>query len=305
MGLLKVGTRHRKTVPGSLGTVVRSTGYLQGGYKGSVIHSKVQMFNTVTQAGSIIYDTGFARSYRPGVTGNLFGYFSTSDSPTNYNKFSYTTNTAAVAPFSVTGKPAVTAADIGNLTQSWMVGDYGGAVTQFAKLSLTSESVSLHGAINTEIGLTSRQAAGNTTAAFFLNVALPAMHTLTFGVNTVERTELSAIFDSTMQIPCGMSISDSRFYFVGMYSRNNRVNTTGKTILSYLAATPYTYHFGESHSVVSRTEGFMMAGYSDTTGRYDGTQHGLCQKMSIATEAIGTLPDLALAQSSGQMMQGY
>jgi hypothetical protein len=49
----------------------------------------------------------------------------------------------------------------------------------------------------------------------------------------------------------------------------------------------------------------MMAGYQDTTLKFDNEQHGLCQSIRFATEAITTQADLVLPQSSGQMMQGF
>ena len=96
----------------------------------------------------------------------------------------------------------------------------------------------------------------------------------------------------------------STSYFVG-YTTNLKLSFLGSTINSIITSTSYGYNFGESHSVTSDSSGFMMAGYYDTSGRYSGAQHGLCQKISFATETISSMPDLAIAQSSGQMMQGF
>lgn len=73
---LVVNLSRRRAVEQLLGVVPRSIGYLQGGYKGSTIQSKVQLFNTITQTGRIVYDTGYQRRYTPGLSGNLNGYFS-------------------------------------------------------------------------------------------------------------------------------------------------------------------------------------------------------------------------------------
>ena len=61
---LVVNLSRRRAVEQLLGVVPRSIGYLQGGYKGSTIQSKVQLFNTITQTGRIVYDTGYQLSIR-------------------------------------------------------------------------------------------------------------------------------------------------------------------------------------------------------------------------------------------------
>lgn len=309
MGIHKTLTR-RRTAAGSLGPVQRSIGYLQGGYKDSTIHSKVQLFNTITQAGAIVYDTGYQRYYRPGVTGSTAGYFNISDalaSISNYSKFSYTTASSANS-FTTTKNPGVSVSDYFNFTQAWLlcttVVSLIDGVDDYVKINLVTDTPVSKGNLNGNLYSTTRQAMGTSTHAFLIDQPASDLYVLNFVAETVTLGANSAKLNSGIQIPCGMSVSDSRGYMVGYIGYNTRINVTGGTINSIVSATNYTYNFGESHSIVSATNGYMMAGYVDTTGRYN-SQHALCQGMNLTTEAISTLPDLVLAQSSGQMMQGY
>lgn len=309
MGLQKSLTRKRSDSAGSLGPVQRSIGYLQGGYKDATVHSKVQLFNTITQVGAIVYDTGYQRNYRPGISGNFCGYFSISDTIA-YNKFNYITSSAFSA-FSTSKHPSVTASDLDIYSQAWILCTDapswvpGAAITEWVKLNLSTDTPTSHGSLSvTPDGLT-RQAMSTGIGGFFLNMDVPDLTTLNYTTQAVAVAAGVSQLDSGMQIPCGMSVSNSRGYIVGYIGRNVRVNVDGVSVLSYAVATSYTYNFGESHSIASATDGYMMAGFADTTGRYGMSQHGLCQKITFANEAITTLPDLVLAQSSGQMMQGF
>jgi hypothetical protein len=129
------------------------------------------------------------------------------------------------------------------------------------------------------------------------------LYALNYSTQTVANT--GSLSNSNFnQFACGMSVSNTLGYFVCVYY-NYRINISGNTMTSGALTTQYTYQFAESHSLVSATAGYMMAGYADTTGRYNNVQHALCQRMTLSTEAISTLPDLVLPQSSGQMMQGF
>src|ERR1035437_4751603 len=309
MGLNTALTRGRHlTGAGTLGTIERSIGYLQGGYKDSTIHSKVQLFNTITQTGSLVYDTGYQRNYRPGISGNYNGYFSTYDSIA-YSKFNYI-NATASASFSTVNHPSVTASDLNIYTQAWILCTAtaswsGSGVTDWVRLTLATDTPVNYGTISSNPEGMTRQALSTGNGAFFLNMNVPNLTILNYSNLSVVNVAGISAMDTGMQIPCGMSVNDTFGYIVGYIGRNVRVNMSGLSILSYAVATPYTYNFGESHSIASSTSGYMMAGYADTTGRYGGTQHGLCQKITLSNEAITTLPDLVLAQSSGQMMQGF
>lgn len=309
MGIHKTLTRNR-SVPGSLGNVTRSIGYLQGGYKDSTIHSKVQSFNTVTQAGSIVYDTGYQRYYRPGITGDTAGYFNISDagSISNYNKFSYSTASAS-SSFTTTKNPGVTVSDYFNFTQAWILCSTTislvDGVEDYVKVNLTTDTPVSKGNLNGNLYSTTRQAMGTTTHGFFIDQPVADLYVLNFTTETVALATNSALLNNGIQIPCGMSVSNSHGYMVGYIGYNTRINVSGATVNSVVSATNYSYNFGESHSIATSTNGYMMAGYADTTGRFGGSQHGLCQGMNLTTEAITTLPDLVLAQSSGQLMQGY
>lgn len=306
MGLQKSLSRKRN-VSGSLGSVQRSIGYLQGGYKDATIHSKVQLFNTITQTGSIVYDTGYQRYYRPGISGNFAGYFSISDTVA-YNKFNFITASAANS-FSTIKHPSVTASDLNIYSQAWLLcsatPSYVTSVEEYIKLDLTTDTPVSFGNLSPNPHGTTRQGMSTNVAGFFINTTTTSVHVLNFTTGTVTAVTGPAILDSAIQYACGMSVSNSVGYFVGFSPRNVRVNVSGSSILSFVAATGYTYNFGESHSIVSDTSGYMMAGFSDTTGRYGTSQHGLCQKITFSNESITTLPDLALPQSSGQMMQGF
>ena len=307
MGLLKALTRKRNT-KGSLGPVERSIGYLQGGYKDTTIHSKVQLFNTTTQVGQIVYDTGYQRSYRPGVSGSYNGYFSISDTIA-YNKFNYITASAS-ASFSTARHPNVTVSDLNVYSQAWILATINPAIQasidgDWYKVDLATDTPSSQGLISSTPYGSTRQGMSTGIAGFFSTPANVACYSFNFTTKAFTGLAGPAELDSNIQIPCGMSVSNTVGYMVGYNGRNVRLNVLESTIQSYAVATPYSYHFGESHALANTNYGFMMAGYSDTTGRYGGTQHGLCQRIQFATEAIATLPDLVLPQSSGQMMQGF
>lgn len=337
MGFFKTLTRKR-SVPGSLsagtlGAVTRSIGYLQGGYytgsagttSGGVAFtqgpsatqyawSQVQLFNTVNQTGRIVYDTGYNRRYEAGVSGNLAGYFSINDT-TNYNKFNYITASAS-SSFTTTGANSCTAIDLNIYSQAWIlessVQSTGSAITNWSRVDLTTDTPSSKGDLDGATGAigTSRQAMNTSTHGFFCNTGGPQIYSFNFSTYAVAAQPTNTLVDGNIQIPCGMSITDTYGYFVGMggansSSRNIRITVSGPTVQSYGSSNAYTYQFGESHSLVGDVAGYMMAGYPDTSGRYSSVQHALCQRMQISTEAISTLTDLVLPQSSGQMMQGF
>lgn len=307
MSLFKALTRKRG-VPGTLGPVQRSIGYLQGGYKDVTIHSRVQLFNITTQAGSIVYDTGFQRSYRPGISGAFAGFFSISDT-TAYSKFNYITASAALS-FTTLTHPSTTVSDLNIYSQAWILttttpSTTAGIDANWYKLNLNNDIITAEGNISPLPYGSTRQGMNTGAAGFFPTPASATLHAFNFTTKSIASAVGPAELDNSIQIPCGMSVDNTKGYIVGMLGRNVRVNVSGVTILSFAVATPYTYNFGESHAIVNASYGFMMAGYSDTTGRYGNTQHGLCQRIQFSTEAITTLPDLVLPQSSGQMMQGF
>ena len=309
MSLLKTLTRKRSGIPGSLGTVQRSIGYLQGGYKDSTIQSKVQSFNTITQVGTIVFDTGYQKNYRPGISGNYAGYFCISDTIA-YNKFNYITASSA-SSFSTAFYPSVSVSDLKIYSNAWIVcstfASWSGAAvdSEWIQLNLTTETPVSYGILSIAPQATTRQALGTGSAGFFFNYNSQTINVLNFTTKTVSLGVTSALLNSGFQVACGMSVSNTVGYFVGYVNCNVRLNISGSTILACNSATSYTYNFGESHSIASDSSGYMMAGYADTTGRYGMSQHGLCQKITFANEAITTLPDLVLPQSSGQMMQGF
>lgn len=306
MGFHRQYTRNRPGSPGSLGTVQRSIGYLQGGYKDVTVHSSVQLFNTNTQVGRIVYDTGYQRSYVPGIAGNLDGYFNINDTYA-FNKFSYATGTAKAAGFTLPYKPVCSAYDVNIYSSAWIMCHTTHGVdglTATYKLNLLTDAPTNIGNPNPGAYACSRQLLSGGAACFMIATS-GRLYSFNYVTSVGVDRGINALFDTNIQIPCGMSVSNTKGYMVGMNQLNVRVNFTGDTPTAIANATGYTYHFGESHAICSNTEGFMMAGYSDTTGRYGGSQHGLCQKMNLTSEAIATLPDLVLPQSSGQMMQGF
>jgi len=154
--------------------------------------------------------------------------------------------------------------------------------------------------------MTSRQAGSISTHGLFSNTSDTCVYSLKFATKSVVNQGATQILNGNMQIVAGMESSDTRVYFVGLTPYTIQINFVGGRMTSYrYAQSTFTYQFGESHSLSSPTTGYMMAGYNDTTGRYGGTQHGLCQSIAFATETINTLADLVLPQSSGQMMQGF
>ena len=305
MGYLKTTTRRREGVTGSLGAIQRSIGYLQGGYKDVNIHSRVQLFNTVTQVGRIVYDTGYQRSYVPGVSGNYTGYFNINDS-WGFNKFNYITVSASMS-FTLPTKPHVTSYDTANYTLAWIttgLTNAGYDCNGWYSINLATDAVTSYGVISAGPQLTTRQALSSAACAFYIATNTAKIYSFNYITRVAVDRGANAIFDAGNQFATGMAVSQSKGYMVGI-NRHNRINFVGDTPTAYTAVTPYTYQFGESHSIASSAEGFMMAGYADTSGRYGGSQHGLCQKVNLTTEAVATLPDLVLPQSSGQMMQGF
>lgn len=310
MSLVKLARRNRTDNAGSLGAVQRSIGYLQGGYKDATIHSRIQSFNTITQVGSIIYDTGYQRNYRPGISGAFSGYFSINDTIA-YNKFNYLTASAALAPFTTLQHPSVSGCDFGIYSEAWLLTstvaswDAVTPVSNWNKINLSTDSLTNYGVISTGPLGTTRQGASTGIASIFTNPNTVQLTSFKFADRSVTTIAGNAALGSGQQIPCGMSVDNNKVYFVGYIGKNVKITLSGSTILAQAVSTSYTYNFGESHSVTSSSAGYMMAGYADTTGRYGNTQHGLCQKIAFATESITTLPDLVLPQSSGQMMQGF
>lgn len=292
--------------------VIRSTGYLQGGYKDTTTHSSVQLFNTNTQTGKIVTTTPYARKYTPGVSGDQSGFFSMNDT-TQFAKFSFINQTYA-SSFYTNFFPKVTSHDFGIATVAWIVGGsnafawdgaYGANVSQWSKLDLINDTPVNKGSLDAATDGNSRQALSTSLVGAFGDMNAGRFIVMNYATDTVSNSITNSLINQTaLQIPCGLSRSDTIGYYVGL-SQNTKITFTGTSVSAMSTVTRFGWNFGESHSVSSDTTGFMMAGYSDNSGRYGGTQHGLCQKIAFATEAITTLPDLVLPQSSGQMMQGF
>jgi len=328
MGLVRtISDRHLSPGFNALGIIERSIGYLQGGYYTGTIPgsrntgnpagdtyppdgvargsenawSAIQAFNCVTQVGRLIYDTGFNRRYYAGISGNTAGYFSINNN-FNYQKFSYFTTTAS-SSFSTSLGNNCTAVDLDTYTQAWIfeatAGEStGSAINDYIKVDLATDTPTDQGNLGTGPLGTSRQALNNQYAAFLYS----GSDVCALNYNTLSVASQGGFF-AMEQIACGMSVSNDHGYFVG-YS-NIRANLSGASMTSYAGASSYIYSFGESHSLNNTNFGFMMAGYPDTTGRYNSVQHALCERMSLTTEAHAVMNDLVIPQSSGQMMQGF
>ena len=308
---LVVNLTRRRAVEQVLGTVARSIGYLQGGYKDTTFHSSVQLFNTVTQTGRIVYDSGYQRSYTPGVSGNLNGYFSINRSGA-FNKFSYIQSSAAASFTLPVVYPSVTASDFNVYTLAWILCSTSNTwapatgMTSWVKLTLATDTPTNYGNLSASPQSTTRQGAATGKDGIFVHTDYVGLIVLNYANNSVTTNAgNSTLMGSGQQVSCGMCRDDNTAYFVGFAPYNCKISLSGTTITGFSQETSFTYNFGESHSVTSATSGYMMAGYNDTTGRYGNTQHALCQKITFANSSITTLPDLVLAQSSGQMMQGF
>lgn len=332
MAVITRASASNRRYPGSInvGQVVRSVGYLQGGYyTGSAgttnvgvpfpstaghpesAWSQVQLFNVVTQVGAIVYDTGFYRRYVAGITGNHAGYFSVSTTaPVVHNKFSYVSVSQQTNVFQLSQWTGISCFDLNSYTQAWAVCIASiiaaGAADQYFKINLATDTPTNKGALNASVTCYSRQGLSSQYAGFIANEA-GGLFVLNYATETVSAAvATSSLIGGQLQYPSGMSVTNSYGYFCGYSAPNNiKITYTTTTVNGYSASPTYTYYFGESHSLTSDIYGFMMAGYSDTSGRYSGVQHGLCQRIALATEAILTLPDLVLPQSSGQMMTGF
>ena len=333
MAVITRGNSSNRRYPGTInvGIVVRSVGYLQGGYytgaagttggsnpvafpntsgNAETAWSQVQLFNVVTQVGSIVADTGFYRRYVAGITGNHAGYFSVSTaSPIQHYKFSYI-SVSQSSSFQLTQWVGISSFDLGNYTQAWAVCNASavanGAADQYYRIDLATDTPSNQGALSASVYCYTRQGLSSQYAGFFANES-GGLYVLNYANATVSAAGLgSSLIGGQLQYPSGMSVTNSYGYFCGYSAPNNiKITYTTTTVNGYSQSTNWGYYFGESHSLTSDIYGFMMAGYSDTSGRYSGVQHGLCQRITLATEAVTTLNDLVLPQSSGQMMTGF
>ena len=342
MAVITRANPSNRRYPGSIniGIVVRSVGYLQGGYytgsagttgiisdgSSNIGHgvafpntsghsesawSQVQLFNVITQTGSIVYDTGFYRRYVAGITGNHAGYFSVSTAaPVQHYKFSYVSVSQSIS-FQLTQFTGISTFDLGVYTQAWAVCTASAvavaAADQYYYINLSTDTPTNKGALSASVTAYSRQGLSSQYAGFFVNEGANYLWVLNYSTQSVAAAvATSTLIGGQLQYPSGMSVTNSYGYFCGYSNPNNiKITYTTTTVNGYSASPTYTYYFGESHSMTSDIYGFMMAGYSDTTGRYSGVQHGLCQRISLATESIYTLNDLVLPQSSGQMMTGF
>lgn len=286
--------------------VERSIGYLQGGYKDSSIWSKVQLFNTLTQTGRIVYDTGYSRHYSPGLSGANTGYFSSSSS--QYQKFSFITSTSS-ASFSISGGLATaTVCDFGKYDESWMIlgASYPAASTGWVRVTTNNDTPVSYGNLSSTAYGYTRQAINTSTLGIFTDSSVVNFVVMPYATRSVTNVSgNSSVMNTAAQYICGMAKDDSVAYLVGFTPYTEKITITGNTISAVARGTAFGYNFGESHSVSSNTAGFMMAGYNDTSGKYGGSQHGLCQKYIFSNESVVTLADLSLPQSSGQMMQGF
>ena len=331
MAVITRANASNRRYPGSIniGIVVRSVGYLQGGYyTGSAgttnvgvpfpntsghaesAWSQVQLFNVITQTGAIVYDTSFYRRYVAGITGNHAGYFSVSTvAPVQHYKFSYVSVSQSIS-FQLSQWTGLSFFDLNGYTQAWAIcntsNTSAGAADQYYKIALATDTPTSKGQISTSPYCYTRQGLSSQYAGFIANES-GGLFVLNYAAETISAAvATSSLIGGQLQYPSGMSVTNSYGYFCGYSNPNNiKITYTTTTVNGYSASPTYTYYFGESHSLTSDIYGFMMAGYSDTSGRFSGVQHGLCQRISLATESIYTLNDLVLPQSSGQMMTGF
>ncbi len=331
MAVITRANPSNRRYPGSIniGIVVRSVGYLQGGYytgnagttnagvafpntsgHSESAWSQVQLFNVITQVGSIVYDTTFYRRYVAGITGNHAGYFSVGTAaPVQHYKFSYISVSQSIS-FQLSQWTGLSFFDLGAYTQAWALCNTNinsaGAANQYYKITLATDTAVSKGAISASPYCYSRQGLSSQYAGFIADEG-GGLYVLNYATETVAAAvATSSLIGGQLQYPSGMSVTNAYGYFCGYSAPNNiKITYTTTTVNGYSASTNWGYYFGESHSLTSDIYGFMMAGYSDTSGRFSGVQHGLCQRITLATEAVTTLNDLVLPQSSGQMMTGF
>jgi hypothetical protein len=257
--------------------------------------------------GAIILDTGFYRRYYAGVSGNTAGYYST-DTTTNFQKFDYV-NITTTASFQLLGySNNLTANDLKVYSQAWIlssgVGEAtGSSTTKYYKVNIATDTPIDKGLVSSLPIVTSRQALDNAYAAFIPGAPSGGNQTMYALSYTTETVTAQISFNQMTQIYAGMSVNNSYGYLTGF--NNLKFSLSTATVTSYVNSVAYTYLFGESHSLTSSTYGFWLAGYYDTTGRYSGVQHALCERLTLATEATTIMNDVQLPQSSGQIMQGF
>jgi len=311
----------------TLGPIERSLGYLQGGYYTGAVPgnrnsgnpagdtyppdgvvrgaedawSWVQGFNCITGIGKLIMDTGANRRYYAGITGNHAGYYS-SNNNYDYQKFSYFTTTPAFI-FTISQSNNSSAVDLEIYSTAWIFNNSTGeqidtGVSDYISVNLSTDTPTDRGNLGSGAWVTSRQQGNNQYAAFMY--VSGDIYSLNYSNYSVAS---QGGFAALEQIVCAMPVTDAYGYYVG-YS-NYKANFSGASMTSYSQSTSYTWNFGESHSLTNNTFGFMMAGYPDNSGRYNSVQHGLCERLTLATEAHTIQNDTVLPQSSGQMMQGF
>ena len=190
MGLFRPLNDKRVAGTNYLKIIDRSVGYLQGGYYTGAIPgnrnsgnpagstyppaginrgaesawSHVQSFSGITQVGKIVYDTGYARRYFAGVTGNYAGYISINNNY-DFQKFSYFT-AATSQSFSTVNANNCTAVDLNHYTQAWILETTtpeatSAEITNFVKVFLSTETPVDNGKIGAGAIGTSRQALNN------------------------------------------------------------------------------------------------------------------------------------------------
>jgi len=300
-----------------LQVVTRSVGYLHGGYFKSVPTDVFQSFNTITGVASFLSNTGYWRSYVTGVSGNFVGWY-TINNNSDMTRWSYVTSTGTQS-WQIPGAVSISATrslffDKGFYgrgqpqggPRAMRHGPSSGRVLEMYRLDTGTETHSvLSGA--TDVRATSRQAAATTTHCWF-----PCNNGKYERFRSYSLETEAAVDTSTGDNPGDMQIetlgnrSSAAFQLIGRVDeRNSRIVIDGAVTLGRIKDTNWSYQFGESHALTSDTRIFAMCGFQDTTGRFQGHQHGLCESFTMENGAITTLNDLRESQSSGQMLQGF
>jgi len=282
---------------------LKTKGFLNGGYKSSSVWAqRVQRFNVVTETGIEIGQIGSVTSYyTPGGTTEKKGYY-----------FGTKTSSTAQSDNPRTGREideivylTETESYLGNLMQHDARSTLYNVYTQdqiyvcdngssWSNLDPSTNTVTLLTTSQTAHGF-GRQALSSEFFGYVIEIGSADRTSSIFDYQTY--TSSTGETHNVRQQCTGLTKDKDKGYWIDYGTDHNwRVDMLNNAVSNISC---FTEGFGESNSLGSEKEGYMMGGY-------DGVQHGKVQKMKWDTEAVSNVlgGDLALPQSSAGMAEG-
>ena len=278
---------------------LKTKGFLNGGYKSGYVYAeRVQRFNTVTETGTEIGQIGTVTSqYSPGGSSELKGYYFgdiRNGATSNFNsagrsvdKITYLTEVEVYLGMITHHNTDSTLYNVYSQSKLYFC-DTG---TSWSRLTVVTDTCDLvtTGAAGRGIG---RQGLSSENFGMVTNSSDSTSTKFTYLTAISSAGSSQAIY----QHGAGLTKDKDTGYWIGFGTANNwRVNMLNDTSTKVIC---FTEGFGESNSLGSEKQGFMMGGY-------DGAQHGKVQKMVWVTEAASNVlgGSLAIPQSSAGMAE--